>query len=610
MMGASPFYPFPPRPGIYLEAVDLEARQLVLTDAELQQVIGFEHSLYNASLDEVAFPSATEYQRGQDALGTPLQPLEAVWELEVNSSQLGINYFTTSEGRAALHELFGVQLDEIKTPTEITTMLASLDTSSIESSVLDKLEADSVGYEEKRLTEAFKANGYQGEDLPSMQLVKVYKNPEVLVTKAYGYRQLKTYLGQVKADIQTQALQSNPVVSKAQLILVDKYRQRINRFLADTYIEAYELLGQYRASGETTHISTINNLEHILPAFSNGQADAKIAGFLQRMDRYRYGVAQDDRGNFTWLSAQAGDLVANASEVRITMTDREMYEDIDPESLKSTMIDGTTFRDKLLAPVLRMYGVLSTDVEWDSERIGPAADGKWQIIVSDKFKSLAVNDRQRIMKVPAKFTSLMAAVTVGNHEIVHVLQHENKRALGELAILQKIGLDAASEQAEAGGMWQQNAALGALSGMLRDHVSGMGYYKNLQIKARGGSFGECVQAYYESLRSESDIPADRAAAQAVNRARRVFRLGGFAFAQNTSHLTNTQPLNYLEQQLIYGGLDTQTRKLLLVGGITIASLVELREYGLVDTNNITMPDNMPWQLMYPAVKELLAKKDT
>ena len=43
----------------------------------------------------------------------------------------------------------------------------------------------------------------------------------------------------------------------------------------------------------------------------------------------------------------------------------------------------------------------------------------------------------------------------------------------------------------------------------------------------------------------------------------------------------------------------------VVGGISIANLVEFNHYGLVDTDNIHIPEAMPWQVMYPAAKELL-----
>jgi hypothetical protein len=605
-METSPYYPFPPRPGVGLEGVNFNAEPGLLTDAELQETLDFEHDLYGASLDAATFPRAAAYQQKQKALGVPLQPLETVWKQKVNSSRFGVGYFMTDEGGVALHEVFGVQVD-VDTPEEMATALASLDTRTINSKVLDKLVADSVGYEEERLTEAFKASGFLGRDLQAPHLVHVYKNPETLVAKARGYRQLKAYITQAKADLQAQAVDDDSAVSAAQLVLVDKYRQRINGFLAGTYVEAYKLLAQHRASGEAIHGSEISDLESVVPVFSSQSDDARVAGFLQRMDRYRHGVSRDEQGHFTWLSPLARNLADNADHIQTAEADRGIYEDIDPEVLESTMIDGNTFRDSLLAPVLQEYGLLSSVEEWDSERIGPATDGNWQVIVNDKFKSLAVNDKQRVVKVPAKLTSLMTAVSVGNHELTHVLQHGNKRALGQLAILEKIGLDNASEQTEAGGMWQQRVAHNALSGVARDTVAGTGYYKNLEIKARGGSYGECVQAYYEDLRQrDPNMTADKAAAQAVNRARRVFRSGGFEFAQNTHDLTNTQPLNYLEQRLIYEGLDHEARKFLLIGGVTIASLVELRQYGLVDTNKIIIPDEMPWQLMHPAVKELLA----
>lgn len=608
-MQRSTYYPFPARPGVGLEAVDFTVEHVSLTETELSQILDFEQGLYDLSLDEAIFPGAASYKEDQTTKGTPLQSLESVWKLKVNSFELGVNYFITDEGKTTLSKALGVDTDAEDLGT-MAVVLASLDASSVNAKTLDMLEAKSVGYEEEQLTNAFVASGFSAEGLPAPDLVVLYKNPEAIVAKARGYRQLKSYIGQVKADLQTHAPENASPVVAAQLLLADKYVRRINGFLASTYISAFKLLAQYRTSGQTRHTDVIHELEEILPAFSSRPDDSRIAGFLQQIDRYRHGVSKDEQEKFTWLSPAARHLATQSEGIESTAVSRDIYEDIDPEVLKSTKIDGAMFGN-LLRGVVREYGILSEVEDWSSDREGPAADNKWQVIVNDKFKSLAVNDKQRVIKVPMKIISLMKAVSVGNHEITHVLQHENKRALGTLAILACIGLDDTSAQTEAGGLWQEGVAFDALSGVSHDSTAGTGYYKNIEIKAAGGSFGECVKAYYEDLLQHNpEMSSNKlaVAAQAVNRARRVFRSGGLEFAQHTNYITNTQPLNYLEQRLIYEGLNDETRKFLLVGGITIANLVELRQYGLVDTNSIRIPEKMPWQLMYPAVKALLATK--
>ena len=129
----------------------------------------------------------------------------------------------------------------------------------------------------------------------------------------------------------------------------------------------------------------------------------------------------------------------------------------------------------------------------------------------------------------------------------------------------------------------------------------------LEIKARGGSYGECAEAYYEYLRdSEPDKSTEQSAAEAVNRARRIFRSGGFEYAQDLTLLTNTQPLSYLEQHLIYESLDDDQRRLLFVAGIKLTTFGQLAKYGLVNIEKIYIPKEMPLQQLYQKVKDLVS----
>jgi hypothetical protein len=611
MSERSPFYPYPPRPGANPEALiaAAESHQTDLSEAEKQDVTSFEQALYKFELPQQEFPLAAEYTSQQEALGAPMQSLETLWMKKLHETSFGLHYFLTADGKNELKIQTGIDFtgDSIN---KAAITVASLDTRAIDSKVLDKLEANSIGHEESLATQTFINNGFSGLELPTLATVTTFKNPEVLVEKLRGYRQFKTYLGQLKTDVQGQSRTSSAAVIEAKLLLVDLYRLRINRFIADNYIDAFKILAQYRASNQTQHGQAVADLESILPAFKSTADAPTIASFLQRLDRYRYGVSSDESGAYTWLSRPANELLISADRPAEVAADvsRGAYHDIEQDVLDSTQITGQTF-GTLITDVMREYGVLSEHEDWVSERIGPAPDNKWQVIVNDKFKSLAVNDKQRVVKVPAKQTSLAAAIVKANHEIVHVLQHENKRAIGELAIMKSIGLDSASEQTEAGGLWQEKVANELVTGKADIEVNGTGYAKATQVKERGGTYGEVVQAYYEDLKVSNPKWTDKKVAeQSVNRARRIFRAGGFEFAQDTNYVTNTQPVNYLEQQLIYQELNEEQRKMLYVGGVTIANLLRLADHGLVDLRKISIPERMPVELMHPAVKRIIAEQ--
>jgi hypothetical protein len=602
-MRISPYYPFPPRPGYNFEQEPITSEHVaVLSPENVANVEKFEHQLYDLSVEDDEFPSATAYKLSQEAHDNPIPTLETAWSLKMHVTTLGVEYFRTDEGRAVLETATGVQLSSNQ-PEAVVSTLTSLDIKSVDAKVLSTLEAKSVGYEEARLTKAFVDGDYKGISVPNPEFIDIHKNPSTLVDKARGYKQIKSYLGHVKTDLTTDAVPSP--LTHAKLLIVDLYTKRLNRMLSEVYVDAYKLLAQHQLSGGKMG-DVIAELEELLPAFNNRGNKDSVARTLQRMDRFRYGVSRTTEGKLTWLSPEAGQLAAAPSDTVTETTERGIYRDVDPEALDNAEIDGAT-TGEWIADVLRHYDLLSVDTEWDSERKGPPTDNKWQAIVDDSFKSLSVVDKQRVVKIPSKTRPVRLALELINHEVTHVMQHENKRAIGSLAILDKIGVDDATDQTESGGVWQEDVANGILTGTITNHVSGTGYMKNIEIKGRGGSFGECVEAYYKYVRADQPLlKPEVAALQAVNRARRVFRSGGFEFATDNSYITNTQPLSYLEQALIYSSLDPAQRKLLFVGGVTVANFLRLAEAGLVDTDRVKVPTEMPIEILYPKVVEYLA----
>jgi hypothetical protein len=604
----SPYYPYPPRPGtLGPECIDTElstGTNRLLSPEQIEGVINFEHQLYNACLDPELYVSSSEYIESQQALGFPMQPLETIWSKKIDSRELGINYFETDEGRLKLFELTG---NETENNQQIINTLCSMDLSVVDSDQLSSLVAKSIGYEEEILTKSFIENGFEGSQLEAPQILTVYKNPEVILEKARGYRQHRTFLSRVNQDLADNEDSESPE-NRAKMLITSLYSQRVNSLLAASYITAYKFLSQQKNSSSMTHQELVNELGLVLPAFAPDRSDSSISSFLQRIDRFRYGVAFGEDNKYSWLSPQARDLYEKSKhKSQNEDTSRFMYEQIDPMIFDEVEVDGSKLGN-WISHILEEYEFLSEESSdtWTSDRPGPAQDGKWQVIVSDEFKSLEVQDRQRCVYVPMGNRSLRDAVKLTNHEITHVFQPENKRIIGGLAILERIGIDTALEQSEAGGKWQEKVAEEIVTGKLQTEIAGTGYLMSLLVKENGGSFGDIVSEYHKDLLERNpQKDAKKLAKQAVNRARRIFRHGGIEFAQSNNYLTNTQPLHYLEQQLIYDSLDEEHRKYLLIGGVTIPNLVQLSRQGLVDTNDIFVPEKKPWELLFPMVVEYL-----
>ncbi len=568
---------YPPRPGTNNETIhlDFDTTKRLLPE-ELDNVLAFEKQLFSATLNPVQFPTAEAFRFDCEKDGHSLKPIESIWLRNINSTSLGVLYFLTTEGKEALHNATGINIGSEATPQSCALELSRLDISNIDSSVLDKLQAESVGFEERQITKAFIENGFNGHGIPAPNILTIFKNPKVIVEKAIGYRDLKTYLKLAISDLQAGDYQNEPAL-KAKLFIASAYKRQLNVLLAGVYVSAYELLNQQRTSGVNKNDHYNESLSEALPAFISSANNVRIANFLQRMDRLTEGVSRSNDGKFTWLSPEAANLVElnNHGEIEGRNLNRGLYSDINPADLKASQIEGDVFGD-WVTYVLKSYGLLSESQDWDSERESFAPDGKWQVIVNDKFKSLSVNNKQRVVRVPRKTISIARALPLINHEITHVIQDDNKRAISNLAIMDRIGIDNVSEQTESGGIWQEKVAREAILGEVDKEINGSSYLQALRVKARGGTFGECVQAYFEDLSIRMpDIASDKVAAQAVNRTRRIFRSGGLEFAQESSYLTNTQTLNYLEQQLIYASLDEQNRKLLLIGGVAINNLIRM-----------------------------------
>jgi hypothetical protein len=557
-----------------------------LTDAETESIFSFESALYDNRLPVDEFLHVASLVDDLKRYGESLPLFEDVWRKKINSNNFGLGYFLTPEGRQAYAELFGSEIDA-RTANEVDEELRKQQLATFASDDLNELEKNSVDYEEERVVREFADNGYKdvsGIDEP--KIITVYKNPEVILEKAKGYRLLKKYVKLTRQDLD-ESIGDNPEVRQAKLLVLDIYQQRINVFIANLYPHAFALLAQYRSVGDEHTVRLLEELQDYLPALYASAPDDRISKFLQTLDRFTNGADYDKEGNLSPIdSGLAEDAIAK---------EEEYQSDSEPKT-QDKKLSAEEIRD-LIVEMLSQWDLLSREQDYDTDREVRAPDGKWQAPISGKFKSLSVSGQQSAAKVPDKSRGRNNVLPVLSHEMAHVWQHENKRRAGRLALMQEIGIDNNLVFAEAGGKWWEKEARERLLGVADNDIAGTSYLAAIKARLNGGDFMQCMVAFFEDFhRREPDMQLEDAAKRAVNRTRRIFSKGG-EFVKDTTYLTNSQPLNYLEQVLVLQKLPEEKRKLLLLGGVSIPSALELARVGLLKLSEIQVPDKKPWDIL-------------
>jgi len=78
----------------------------------------------------------------------------------------------------------------------------------------------------------------------------------------------------------------------AKILIAELYRKSINKFITEAYVDAYKFLYQYdKVVRTTTVILSLNLRLHYRRSMA--RTTTPESKFLQRMDRYRYGVSVD-----------------------------------------------------------------------------------------------------------------------------------------------------------------------------------------------------------------------------------------------------------------------------------------------------------------------------
>lgn len=253
----------------------------------------------------------------------------------------------------------------------------------------------------------------------------------------------------------------------------------------------------------------------------------------------------------------------------------------------------------LIQNVLARYGLLSSEEKYSAKRKGRPDDGKWLVALSKVRTSLAVASKSGTVWVPKKFKrSLSQKKPTGvlpliDHEITHVLQHENAAKLG-IGLLEK-------DRSARGSLWFETGATAQEDESYSNHFginrsANFNYLKALQAQVNGGSISDCAKVFFNSLIDSGDVKnKDEAVQTAVDRTLRLFRHGG-EWAAGTGYLTNTEPLEYAEQQILARNLPKDLDWLYFVGRANFQTLAELYRIGWLKKDDVFIPEKMPSEI--------------
>jgi hypothetical protein len=550
------------------------------------------------------------FTRGTDLSGEGVMGIEHGYLTKVNSVDFFADYFLTDIGKTDLQDLLGEELPQELSLHEIRKILTRIDYSNIPTSRTSKISGASKQYVVNQMVSQFEANNFDStHGVENPMLVTVIKNPEDLVSKMGIYVDFKKYIHAIKKEY----VNRTDNTAQALSVVAEIHRRRVNQLIAETYSSVSTLIHQARTSGKEVDLTAVEQLEVIIgPILMKALGDTdKSERIFERYDKFINGVGDKEEGVYGVLSPEALQLANTVPIAENNSITEFEFKGIAPEVINTTRITADIYI-KWAEKALGVLGELSEEDSstWNKDRKGPAADGKIQVVIDTTRKALAYNDVQRVLLVPASFDRGIAQIEGGglptlDHEIAHVIQNENKRKLG-LAITDQVRMDRSSIYSEAGALAWETETQERLFGNKRE-ISPH-YLRAIQARIKGGTLRDCSKAFFDSYVSKNPtVDKLQAMDTAVDRAMRLFRNNG-RYNNHSRHLTNSQPLVYLEQELVAKKLLEKGRsELLMIGGINLEMLAELHRVGLLDLSNITLPTQKPSDIVLDDVYHLLSQ---
>ncbi len=437
---------------------------------------------------------------------------------------------------------------------------------------------------------------------------KIALTLDILIQKITALRTFKEHIKEKLVQVKETV---NDEVRLAYIDLLHIYQRRINTLLATAQIEAL-------ASLDTHHLDQ---------SYATTDSDSKsnIYGYhdkqrsLARFDIYTHGSDEEtnDAGYYQQVGAKLLEL-ANTYESESIDTLLNKKADALKKNVDSTKVEPVTQSNKehylysisqiqqFAEATLAHYNLLSNEPadSYSSDRKGPATDEKWQVVISPSTRTMDTDFSKKVIFIPAHPQSAfkLFAVTLGHEIEVHVLQREN-RSLLPLKICSDVGSGDTVIFSESGAKWHEDYisqnAFGYKSPP-KPH-----YIRAMATKLQGGSFGDCVAAYLNSMnkglqiqRSNETLTDEEFMKKCSQNLKTAYKSTLRLFKNETSEsvgnqfLSNSKDALYLEGgELARAFQNAGMDEFLMLTGASIETIILLKKLNLLDSSSIRQPDH-------------------
>lgn len=536
--------------------------------------------------------------------------LEPIYLIKTPGVNFDTAYLLTSDGQVDFFEVTGMTIpDGVVDTKEIENFLYNNADrlATVDSRALLELSGRTKKFRKDVIFKALDSTMEESGEidirvLPISSELTIQLNPDLDYSKDEQLRELK-----VEIKDKREKLRGSEVSDGYRQFLdgvYELYQRKINELLALRAGVVQNIKNKAEHTGEDSLPAVEQRLLQE-EAFLNNRSVRD----LSRYDKFLHGA--DELNDLGWRGQVPSDLLAYAEQKErenIAILKNKESE-VHDRGLDSKKIFDKTIPieavEKICIDTLAHYDLLSAEPAsaYMPDRSGPAADNKWQVIVSDAYPNPSVNSTQKVLKCPNLPQSLDRLLTVFvAHEIEgHVLQYNNRGEI-PLSFFDKIGSDRSSIFVEAGAMDNQDTVAREAFGYTSSSVPQ--YIKAMVTKLEGGSYADCVDAYYRStikgyqeLLIEGQIDQKMFAKEcrkrlrvAISSASRLFS-GSLSSSDTSGHLINSKDTVYLEQTLLVDALNKAGfSDILNLAGVNFSTLEFLLKAQLIDLNAIKKPD--------------------
>lgn len=531
--------------------------------------------------------------------------LEEIFGIKVKTAGIYPEYLATNIGKASFRSCMEFDIEnEDMDSIEAFVYRARGRISNISGVQLKGLEAKAKKYTEDRIIgDITKTISESGEisiaEVQTHKPINIVLNPEVALEKLQKLREFKRELKNYEAELHSGNKGVDFDVVMRDIVI--QYRERVNELITEQFAHVVEMklladrIGEENLStDEIALLAQFSGLERFVSVYA-------------RFDKHIFGIdgEADKNGNYKQIGEEM-ESYANEAEDMYIENERSKKNGaaeigLSYNKLKKEDISKDVFSHYAEA-FLDLYGQKSSQPpeEFDSNRKGPAPDGKWQFVPSFSYSSMDVEFKQHAIKAPAKDRSVASLVSVLlGHEFTHVKQGINQEKI-KLRLFNEVCGNRRFVLAEGAAMSVQDEVSKELFGY--NELPKPNYIKAMSEKVNGGNYLDCVKAYYDcSLRiykgttekvdqNKLKKEAEKMLGVAIRSCKRLFRAGEQLDAK-TRLLAKSKDTVYLEQMLVMRKLkELGLEKFALVRGINLDSLFVLLKDGFISENDIEMPD--------------------